>query len=90
MNEIKKEVLKMKKLEMQKIIKARAGLSNYSKISNIKWHYVRGIGAKWNNFLDDIIYFEYRGGKYRLESKYTGEYSALQRHELVLLGETNS
>ena len=77
----------MTKKEMQKIIKARAGLSNYSAISNIKWKLSRGIGAtKWNAF-DDIFTFDYKGCKYRLESKYTGEYSALQRHELILLND---
>ena len=76
---------KMKKREMKKMIQARAGLSNYSAISNIKWKLVRGIGAtKWNAF-DDIITFDYKGGKYRLESKYTGAYSALQKHELVII-----
>ena len=75
----------MKKLEMKKIIQSRAGLSNYSAITNIKWKLVRGIGAtKWNA-LDDIITFEYKDVKYRLESRYTGAYSALQKHELVQL-----
>lgn len=75
----------MKKREIQKMLQARAGLSNYSEIRNIKWKLVRGIGAtKWNAF-DDIIYFEYKGRKYRLESKYTGEHSALQKHELVTI-----
>ena len=75
----------MTKLEMKKIIKARAGLSNYSAITNIKWKWVRGIGAtKWNAF-DDIFTFDYKNRKYRLESKYTGKYSALQRHELVII-----
>ena len=75
----------MKKREIKKMIQARAGLSNYSAISNIKWKLVRGIGAKWNNFLDDIIYFEYKGGKYRLESKYTSAYSLIQKHELMII-----
>jgi len=76
---------KMKKLEMKKIIKSRAGLSNYSAITNIKWQCVQGIGAtKWN-FLDDIITFDYKNNQYRLESKYTGAYSALQKHELVII-----
>ena len=79
---------KMTKLEMKKIIKSRAGLSNYSAITNIKWQCVQGIGAKWNNFLDDIITFDYKWCKYRLESKYTGVYSAIQEHKLVLLNET--
>ncbi len=75
----------MKKLEMKKIIKSRARLKNYSAINNIKWSKVRGIGAtKWNA-LDDIITFDYKGCKYRLESKYTGEHSALQKHELVII-----
>lgn len=72
----------MKKREIKKMIQARAGLSNYSAISNIKWRLVRGIGASRWNRLDDIITFDYKGCKYRLESKYTGEYSALQKHEL--------
>lgn len=77
--------MKNEKLEMKKVIQARAKLSNYSEIRNIKWEWVRGIGAtKWNA-LDDVFTFEYRGCKYRLESKYTGEYSALQKHELVQL-----
>ena len=75
----------MRKIEMKKIIKSRAGLSNYSAITNIKWRYVRGIGALWRNAFDDVFTFDYKGGKYRLESKYTGEYSALQRHELVII-----
>ena len=75
----------MKTIEMKKIIKSRAGLSNYSAITNIKWKCVQGIGAtKWN-FLDDLITFDYKGGKYRLESKYTGEYSALQKHSLATI-----
>lgn len=75
----------MKKREMQKIIKARAGLSNYSAITNVKWKFLRGIGAtKWNAF-DDIITFTYKNCKYRLESKYTGAYSAIQEHELVTI-----
>ena len=78
----------MRKLEMKKIIKSRAGLSNYSAITNIKWQWVQGIGAKWNNFLDDIITFDYKNNQYRLESKYTGAYSAIQEHKLVLLNET--
>ena len=76
---------KMKKLEMKKIIKSRAGLSNYSAITNIKWRLVQGIGAtKWN-FLDDVVTFDYKGTQYRLESKYTGEYSAIQEHKLVTI-----
>ena len=75
----------MTKLEMKKIIKSRSGLSNYSAITNIKWQCVQGIGAKWNNFLDDIITFDYKNNQYRLESKYTGAYSALQKHELVII-----
>ena len=75
----------MTKLEMRKIIQSRAKLSNYSEIRNIKWKLVRGIGAtKWNAF-DDIFTFDYKGCKYRLESKYTGAYSALQKHELVTI-----
>lgn len=75
----------MTKLEMKKVIKARAGLKNYSLITDIKWKRVQGIGAtKWN-FLDDIITFSYKGVQYRLESKYTGAYSALQKHEIVKL-----
>ena len=78
----------MKKIEMKKIIKARAGLSNYSAITNIRWKCVRGIGAtKWN-VLDDIITFDYKNNQYRLESKYTGKHSALQKHELVKLPNT--
>ena len=75
----------MTKREMQKVIKARARLKNYSAITNIKWKCVRGIGATSWNMLDDIITFEYRGCKYRLESKYTGEYSAIQEHKLVTI-----
>ena len=75
----------MKKREIQKTIQARAGLSNYSAITNIKWKLVRGIGAtKWNAF-DDVFTFDYKGSRSRLESKYTGEYSALQKHELVII-----
>lgn len=75
----------MKKREIQKMIQSRAGLSCYSAITNIRWKLVRGIGAtKWNA-LDDVFTFDYKGGKYRLESKYTGEYSALQKHSLVIL-----
>lgn len=70
-------------VEMKKVIIARAGLSNYSAITNIKWKLSRGIGAtKWNAF-DDVITFTYKNCKYRLESKYTGEYSAIQEHKLV-------
>jgi hypothetical protein len=77
--------MRMKKREIKKMIQARAGLSNYSAVSNIKWQCVQGIGAtKWN-FLDDIITFTYKNCKYRLESKYTGAYSALQKHELVII-----
>ena len=75
----------MKKLEMKKVIKARAGLSNYSAITNIKWECVPGIGESRENALDDIITFTYKNCKYRLESKYTGAYSALQKHELVII-----
>jgi len=79
--------MKMKKIEMKKIIKSRAGLSNYSAITNIKWKLSRGIGAtKWNAF-DDIFTFDYKGCKYRLVSKYTGEHSALQKHEIEILKE---
>lgn len=75
----------MKKREIQKMIQSRAGLSCYSAITNIRWRLARGIGAtKWNAF-DDVITFDYKGRKYRLESKYTGEYSALQKHELVII-----
>ena len=75
----------MGKREIKKMIQARAGLSNYSAISNIKWKLSRGIGAtKWNAF-DDIFTFDYKGHKYRLESKYTGEHSALQKHSLVTI-----
>ncbi len=43
--------MRMKKIEIKKMIQARAGLSNYSAISNIKWKLSRGIGAtKWNAF----------------------------------------
>ena len=64
------------------MLQARAGLSNYSAITNIKWRYVRGVGAtEWNMF-DDIFTFDYKNNQYRLESRYTGEYSALQKHEL--------
>jgi hypothetical protein len=46
---------------------------------------VQGIGAsRWNMF-DDVITFDYKGRRYRLESKYTGEYSALQEHKLVII-----
>ena len=82
---MKKRGRKMTKLEMKKIIKSRAGLSNYSEVSNIKWQCVQGIGlTKWN-FLDDIITFDYKGGKYRLESKYTGVYSVIQKHKLFTI-----
>ena len=74
--------MKMKIIEMKKIIKSRAGLSNYSAITNIKWQLSRGIGASRWNMLPDIITFDNKGCKYRLESKYTGEFSALQKHEL--------
>ena len=36
----------MTKLEMKKIIKSRAGLSNYSAITNIKWKLERGDAMK--------------------------------------------
>ena len=75
----------MKTIEMKKIIKSRAGLSNYSAITNIKWEWVRGVGAtKWN-FLDDVVTFDYKGTQYRLESKYTGEHSVIQEHKLVII-----
>ena len=77
--------MKMKKREIKKMIQARAGLSNYSAISNIKWKLSRGIGAtKWNAF-DDIFTFNYKGCKYRLESRYTGAYSVIQKHELTTI-----
>lgn len=77
--------MKMKKREIKKMIQARAGLSNYSAISNIKWKLSRGIGAtKWNAF-DDIFTFDYKGHKYRLESKYTGVHSVIQEHKLVTI-----
>ena len=45
----------MKKREIKKMIQARAGLKNYSAITNIKWKLSRGIGTtKWNAF-DDVI-----------------------------------
>ncbi len=75
----------MTKLEMKKVIKSRAGLSNYSAITNIKWRWVRGIGASRWNLFDDVITFDYKGCKYRLVSKYTGAHSALQKHELVTI-----
>lgn len=75
----------MKTIEMKKAIKARAGLKSYSAITNIKWECVRGIGASaWNSF-DDIITFNYKGCKYRLESRYTGAYSAEKEHKLVVI-----
>lgn len=80
-----KKMKKMTKLEMKKIIKSRAGLSNYSAITNIKWKRVQGIGAKWNNFLDDVVTFDYKGTQYRLESKYTNKYSVVQKHELFTI-----
>ncbi len=76
----------MTKREIKKMVKSRAGLSNYSAITNIIWCKVRGNGA----LPDDIIYFEYKGCKYRLETRYANKYSMLPKHELVLLGETNS
>ena len=77
--------MRMKKREIKKMIQARAGLSNYSAITNIKWKLSRGIGAtKWNAF-DDIFTFDYKGCKYRLESKYTGAHSVIQEHKLVII-----
>ena len=77
--------MRMKKIEIKKMIKSRAGLSNYSEIRNIKWKLVRGIGAtKWNAF-DDVFTFDYKGCKYRLESKYTGAHSVIQEHKLVII-----
>ena len=85
-----KKMKKMKTIEIKKMIQSRAGFSNYSAIYNIKWCKVRGIGAsRWNMF-DDVITFDYKGGKYRLESKYTGAYSAIQEHKLVILNETKA
>lgn len=75
----------MNQIEMKKVIKARAGLKSYSAITNIKWECVRGIGATAWNLFDDIITFNYKGCKYRLESKYTGEYSAEKDHKLVVI-----
>ena len=75
----------MTKLEIKKMLQARAGLSNYSEIRNIKWKLVRSIGAtKWNAF-DDVFTFDYKGGKYRLESRYTGAYSVIQEHKLATI-----
>ncbi len=37
----------MKTIEMKKIIKSRAGLKNYSLITDIKWQCVQGIGANY-------------------------------------------
>lgn len=75
----------MKNIEMKKVIKARAGLKNYSAITHIKWVCVRGIGAtEWNAF-DDIITFTYKNCKYRLESKFTSSYSADKEHKLVIV-----
>ena len=75
----------MKKREIQKTIKARAGLKNYSLITDIKWKRVPGIGESRENALDDIITFTYKNCKYRLESKYTGAYSAIQEHKAVII-----
>lgn len=82
---MKRNIYKMKTIEIKKMIQARAGLSNYSAISNIKWKLSRGIGAtKWNAF-DDIFTFDYKGCKYRLESKYTGAHSVIQEHSLATI-----
>lgn len=71
----------MVKKEMKKVIQSRAGFSNYSAITDIIWCEVRGNGSS----PDDIIYFEYKGCKYRLESRYANKYSMLPKHELVQL-----
>lgn len=75
----------MKAIEMKKVIKARAGLKNYSAITNIKWECVRGIGATAFNCFDDIITFIYKNCKYRLESKFTSSYSADKEHKLIIV-----
>jgi hypothetical protein len=75
----------MKKIEMKKVIQSRAGLKNYSAITNIKWVCVPGLGEAKENALDDIITFNYKGTKYRLESKYTGPFSAIQDHKMVIV-----
>ena len=77
----------MKTLEMKKIIKARSNgiVKNYSKISNIIWTEVNGIGVHRSNYYDDYIVFDYNGKKYLLESKYTGEHSAKMEHNVIEL-----
>ena len=75
----------MKTIEIKKMIQSRAGLSNYSAITNIKWKWVPGIGASRWNMYDDVFTFDYKGCKYRLESKYTGAYSVIQEHSLATI-----
>lgn len=86
----------MKTIELKKIIKGRAGTSkdnanvitNYSLIKNIKWSLKRGKATKKErgccieDYLDDVITFDYKGAKYLLESRYTGPYSLKQEHSL--------
>ena len=71
---------KMKTIDIKKMIQSRAGLSNYSAITNIKWRKVRGNGA----LPDDIIYFEYKGTQDRLETRDANK-SMLPKHELVAI-----
>ena len=80
-----KKIKKMKTIEIKKMIQSRAGLSNYSAITNIKWKWVPGIGVSRWNMYDDVFTFDYKGGKYRLESKYTGAHSVIQEHKLVII-----
>lgn len=91
----------MKTIEIKKIIKGRAGTSkdnanvitNYSLIKNIQWTLIRGKATKKEkqrgcyieDYLDDVITFDYKGQRYQLESKYTGPFSLKQEHTLSKL-----
>lgn len=91
----------MKTIELKKIIKGRAGTSkenanvikNYSQITNIVWNLKRGKATKkekqrgcyLEDYLDDVITFDYKGQRYLLESKYTGPFSLKQEHTLSKL-----
>lgn len=75
----------MKTIEMKKIIKSRSNgvVKNYSKIKNIEWTKIKGIGKHQENNQDDCVYFDYDNEEYMLLSKYTAEHSALQSHTVI-------
>jgi hypothetical protein len=55
---------------------AGSEIKNHLYIKNIEWRVKSGVSAR----PDDVITFDYRGQRYRLESRYTGLYSLKQEH----------